>query len=95
MTKKQPRDNTKYLYRPLPLFFDQTFIRTVLTHIMIALNHAQGQLMHHNNLKPDNIMFKYPVHAHSTHETKICAKVIDWGCCGFSKNAAGDSSHGY
>lgn len=95
MTKKQPRDNTKFLYRPLPLFFDQTFIRTVLTHIMIALNHAHGTPMYHDDLKPDNIMFKYPVHAHSTHESKICAKVIDWGCCGFSKGQEGDSRHQY
>jgi hypothetical protein len=93
MTKKS--DNGHFMYRPLPLFFDQTFIRTVLTHVMIALHHAHGTPMYHDDLKPDNIMLKYPVHAHSTHETQICAKVIDWGCCGFSKDVKSDSRHQY
>jgi hypothetical protein len=41
-------------------------------------------------------MFKAVVHAHSTHESSICAKVIDWGCGGFSKDSENcEASHEY
>jgi serine/threonine protein kinase len=84
-----------YHTQRLPLFFDKTFIRTLLSQIMIALNHAHGTPVYHDDLKSDNVMFKTLVHAHSTHESKICAKVIDWGCGGFSKDSPADSCHEY
>jgi serine/threonine protein kinase len=81
---------------PLPLFFDETFIRKTLKHIMVALCHAHGAPIFHNDLKPDNIMFKQRVHAHATHDgSKICAKIIDWGCGGWSKESENETSHPY
>jgi serine/threonine protein kinase len=82
-------------HRPLPLYFDKTFIFTTLTQIMKALSHAHGLPVYHDDLKPDNIMFKTRIHAHCTQASMICAKVIDWGCSGFSKDTDGDATHVY
>jgi len=44
---------------------------------------------------PFNSMCKVRVNAHCTHESKICVKIIDWGCGGFSKDSHRDNEHVY
>ena len=80
-------------HTPPLLHYSETFVRSVLKQCMLALAHAHGYSVFHSDLKPDNIMFKAPVSAHSESEIGVCVKIIDWGCSGFSKEKKHEAKH--